>query len=205
MRSIVSVVLSFILFVSTASAETIEEYTTRRVAAITIPPPPHRLGGTAEKTYFYWHMAAAEVNICVDQTAVRRDHFWTAGKVGPLITRDLRTIPQDGVDPDAVDAILQIADTFDDMRVIARSMNESAAKLGIRFAGGPTGTTDDGKTVLSGPGKIVDMLRARDAYDRKVRTLLQHRYGVPFRELILENVSPAAGTWLGYDGVCAGG
>jgi hypothetical protein len=77
--------------------------------------------------------------------------------------------------------------------------------LGIGFAGGPAGTTDDGKNVLSGPEKIVDMLRAQDAYDRKVRTLLQHRYGVPFQELTLENVSPIIGKWLGYDGVCAGG
>jgi len=188
-----------------ASAETIEEYTARRVAAITVPPPAHGLRGTAAKTYFYWHMAIAEVNICVDQQIVRKDHFWTAGKVGPLITRDLRTIPQDGVDPDAVDAVLQIADTFDDMRGIAHSMTDSAAKLGIGFAGGPAATTDDGKKVLSGPEKIVDMLRAQDAYDRKVRTLLQRRYGVPFQELILENVSPITGKWLGYDGVCAGG
>jgi len=188
-----------------ASAETMEEYTARRVAAITVPAPPHRLKGTAAKTYLYWHMAVAEVNICVDQQTVRKDHFWTAGKVGPLITHDLRTISPDGVDPDAVDAILQIADTFDDMRGIAHSMTESAAKLGIGLAGGPAATTGDGTQVISGPAKIANMLRARDAYNRKVRTLLQHRYGVPFQELILENVSPTTGAWLGYDGVCAAG
>jgi hypothetical protein len=204
MRKITAMLL-LTCFLHPASAETIEEYTARRVAAITVPAPPHRLKGAAAKTYFYWHMAIAEVNICVDQQTIRKDHFWTAGKVGPLITHDLRTISPDGVDPDAVDAILQIADTFDDMRQIAHSMNESAAKLGIGLGGGPTGSASDGAQVISGPGKIANMLRARDAYDRKVRTLLQHRYGVPFQELILENVSPTTGTWLGYDGVCAAG
>jgi hypothetical protein len=204
MRRLTAVLL-LTCFLNPAGAETIEEYTARRVAAITVPAPPHRLTGAAAKTYFYWHMAVAEVNICVDQQTIRKDYFWTAGRVGPLITHDLRTIPQDGVDPDAVYAISQIADTFDDMRQIAHSMNESAARLGIRLGGGPTGTADDGAQVLSGPDKIVKMLRARDAYDRKVRTLLQHRYGVPFQELILENVGPTTGRWLGYDGVCAGG
>jgi len=188
-----------------ASAETIEEYTARRVAAISVPAPPRGLRGTAAKTYFYWHVAVAEVTICMDQQTIRRDHFWTAGKVGPLITHDLRTIPSDGVDPDAVDAISKIADTFDDMRQIAHSMTESAAKLGIGLGGGTAGSASDGTTVMGGPGKIASMLRARDAHDRRVRTLLQHRYGVPFQDLILENVSPTTGTWLGYDGVCAAG
>jgi hypothetical protein len=201
----ITAVLLLACLLNTANAETIEEYTAGRIAAIKVPAPPHPLKGTAAKTYFYWHMAVAEVNVCMDQQTIRKDHFWTAGKVGPLITHDLRTISPDGVDPDAVDAVLQIADTFDDMRRIAHSMNESAAKLGIGLAGGSSGTTADGKEVISGPEKIAGMLRARDEYDRNVRTLLQHRYGVPFQELILENVSSTTGTWLGYDGVCAAG
>jgi hypothetical protein len=201
----VTAMLLLTCFLHPASAETIEEYTARRVAAITIPAPPHRLKGTAAKTYFYWHMAIAEVNICVDQQTIRKDHFWTAGKVGPVITHDLRTIPPDGVDPDAVDAVLQIADTFDDMRQIAHSMTESAANLGIGLGGGPAGAASDGTQVLSGPEKIATMLRERDAHDRRVRTQLQRRYGVPFQELILENVNSTTGTWLGYDGVCAAG
>jgi hypothetical protein len=208
-RKMISIMLLTCLLVcesNRATAETVEEWTARRVAAITVPPPPHRLRGTAEKTYRYWHMAIAEVNICMDEKAVRSDHFWTAGKVGRLITQDLRAIPQEGVDPDAVNAISQIADTFDEMRGISRSMTDSASKLGIGFATGGSGdTANEGKKVLRGPAKVLDLLRAQDANDRKVRTLLEHRYGVPFRELILENASPAAGMWLGYDGVCAGG
>lgn len=201
----ITAVLLLTCLLNTANAETIEEYTAARIAAIKVPAPPRQLKGTAAKTYFYWHMAVAEVNVCMDQQTIRRDHFWTAGKVGPLITHDLRTISPDGVDPDAVNAILQIADTFDDMRRIAHSMTESGAKLGIGLAGGSAGTTADGAEVISGPDKIAAMVRTRDAYDRKVTTLLQHRYGVPFRELILENASPTTGKWLGYDGVCAAG
>lgn len=116
-----------------------------------------------------------------------------------------RDYAQDGVDPDAVDAVLQIADTFDDMREIAHAMTDSGARLGIALAGVPTGVVDDGKNVLSGPPKIAAMLRARDAYNRKVVTALHHRYSAPFQGIILENASPVAGTWFGYDGVCAGG
>lgn len=201
----ITAMLLLTCLLNTANAETIEEYTAGRIAAIRVPAPPRPLKGTAAKTYFYWHMAVAEVNICMDPQTIRKDHLWTAGKVGPLITHDLRTISPDGVDPDAVSAVLQIADAFDDMRRIARSMNESAARLGIGLAGGSSGTTGDGKEVLSGPARIESILRARDAYDGKVRTLLQLRYSVPFQELILENVSPTTGAWLGYDGVCAAG
>jgi hypothetical protein len=202
-----AILLSWLFLSGTAflTAQTIEEYTARRVAAIVVPPPAHNLHGTAAKTYVYWHKAAAEVGICMDSATIRKDYFWTAGKVGPLITNDLRIIPQEGVDPDAVQAVLQIADLFDDMRQIAHGMTDSAAKIGVALGGGPSGSAQDGETVLSGPDRVLAMLRERDKSNRKLIELLQYRYGIAFHELVLEDVSPTAGRWLGYDGVCAGG
>jgi hypothetical protein len=205
MRSLLALVFLLICTSIALCAQTVEEYTARRIAAITVPPPPRPVSASGMKTYVYWHTAALEVGVCMDQAAIRKDHFWTAGKVGPLITHDLRVLPQRGVDPDAVNAVLQIADVFDQMRQIAHAMTDAGAKLGIKLAGGESGGLQEGKSVLSGPDKVLAMLRERDEYNRKLIALLQRRYGVPFQELQLENVSPAVGMWLGYDGVCGAG
>jgi hypothetical protein len=158
-----------------ASHEVQDSYFRSRLDAISVDLPSNvNPDSKRGKTFKYWQTAQGEVHICMDIPSLVQNKI-SYQRAGNTVVESLRKLPAEGVDEDAVRAIMMVANGIEGA---ARAELNTAIQSGGNAVGGNGYGVAEG---LSGAAKGIaqtrDIKGQVDAQVALTRALLESRYG----------------------------